>query len=334
MGDKEDKAAKAAQANAAKAAEEAKEEAQFLKDLTALDPGIAERWTKTTGGKLSKTIDVNEVDKIFLILVKGKGMPITAKQAQALKLFWLHTFGKFTKPAAGLFYAMIGNAYDRELFVSAQLKTDPELKDYYGAIGAHAGKISFVSPGTGLTYSPDAYLAMKQLITDGKITVFEADAAFLSFVGGRYFSNSNRLFLYKTSTPADKPWAIMHELTHAIQDWNDVISKIKFTEADAFIAMTAAALGVNEATYEAMKEFPEQKNAAEIVLAKKAELKNADWIKAYKALVKAIESGVDYGDIANNKFDSKRGEKGTPEKKILAELMQKMKKADVQPAAK
>jgi hypothetical protein len=305
----------------------AKEDAQFLADLKACDPGIAERWQKV-GGKLDKTVDETVFDKVFLPVFKGKS--ISTGQAKALDLFWMKMWPKFTDDAGALYQTAIRIAYDNELFTanpSARLKTADQLKDYFGAIGAAAGKLTFTSPGTGIAYTPDTYLAIKQLMTDGQIAVFEADAAYLQAKAGRYRSDVNRLVLYKTPKPENKRWAIVHEVTHAIQDWFDIKKKFKYTETDAFIAAAVAALGVNEATYTAMQDYPSQRAAAQIVLDKKAVLSNADWTGAYANVVKDVAASVDYSAIAETDFDGKTDEKGKNEKKILQDILQKMSKA-------
>jgi len=307
-------------------------DAEFLKKLKEFDPDMADRWQKATGGKLASRIDGKKLEAILgPTFATGK---ITAKQAHAIDFLFVWSWMHFTKEAKAILWQGIEDAYILDYFFAgskAQLASNSQLKDFNGAIGGSAGVIDFTSPpkdGTGLTYSADQYLAIKQLVSESKITVFEVDAAFLHAKAGFYRSDIDRLILYTGAWPVLRQFTTVHEVTHAIQDWNDVVANHEFCEADAYIAAAAAALAVDRSTFDAMKEYPAQQKAAELVVARKAVPGNPDWIKAYAAVVKAVKADPIYSPVIGTKLKTKGdGEKGKDEKQILADTMRKMKKA-------
>jgi hypothetical protein len=84
---------------------------------------------------------------------------------------------------------------------------------------------------------------MRKLIAEGEIKVFAVDAAKLHDKGGIYWSGNDRLILYKGVSPLQQRWLIIHEVTHAVQDWSDAVLADKYAEADAYIAAATAAFG-------------------------------------------------------------------------------------------
>lgn len=312
------------------------DDAQFLKELTAFDPGIADRWKNATGGKISAKIDQKEVLVILKPLFDaGK---ITAGQAKAINHIWIWTWEKFTERAIGALYINIEDAYLFDLFFAGsnvQLASATQLKEFDAAIGAASGVIDFTSPqshGTGLSYSSGYYAAIKRLVTDGQIKVFEVDAAGLHAKAGLYRSDIDRLVLYKGLPASLTQWTTVHEVTHAIQDWRNVVANHEYTEADAYVAAATAALAVSEAALDAMSEYPAQKDAARLVLGKKANSKNSDWVHAYAAVVRAVKKDPIYKGVIGKKFNTKLNEKGKDEKKILSDLMQQMAQPTAPPA--
>lgn len=305
---------------------------EFLKQLTALDAGIASRWKTASGGKLSATIEARHVLDILRPLFDAN--KITANQAKALALFWSSSWEKLTVEARAVFFVNIEDAYTFDLFFNGsavQLATDTQLSTVNAAIGQAAGAISFISPpmddGTGVLYSADRYNAMKRLIADGKIKVFEVDAGALQSSAGLYRSDIDRLIIYKGLPPILTNFTIIHEVTHAIQDWRDVVVDHEYTEADAYIAAAAAALAVDKSTLDMIVEYPAQKVAAQIVIDKKATPKNDAWVKAYKDVVKAVRKDPVYRNVIGHRMKNKFGEAGKNERKILDDLIKDMKTA-------
>jgi hypothetical protein len=306
------------------------DDAQFFRELTAFDAGIANRWKTATGGKLTATIETRDVIAILKPLFDtGK---INAKQANAIAFMWTWTFSKFTPEASAVLYVNIEDAYTLDLFFdgsSVQLASAAQLKDVNAAIGAAASAISFVSPpmdgGTGIAYTADRYMAIKRLIADGKIKVFEVDAGALHSAAGLYRSDIDRLVIYKGLPPAVTIWTIIHEVTHAIQDWRDVLVDHEYTEADAYIAAAAAALAVDQGTLDAMAEYDAQKEAAHMVLDKKATSRSDKWLKAYTAVVWAVRKDPTYRNVIGHRMRNKFGESGKNERRILDDLLKEIK---------
>jgi hypothetical protein len=92
--------------------------------------------------------------------------------------------------------------------------------------------------------------------------------------------------------PIQRKVTIVHEVTHAIQDWEDVASLLHDEEADAHIAETVAhhSLQGTFPTSDRVLFKDEAAAAARFVIAKQADQSNKDWIKAYQDLVKVVAS--------------------------------------------
>jgi hypothetical protein len=309
---------------------------QFFRELTALDAGIANRWKTASGGKLAATIEPRHVlDILRPLFDAGK---ITANQAKALALMWTWSWEKFTPEARAVLFVNIEDAYTFDLFFkgsAVQLASAAQLSAVNAAIGQAAGVISFISPpmddGTGIAYTADRYTAIKRLIADDKIKVFEVDAGALHAKAGLYRSDIDRLMIYKGLAPVLTTWTIIHEVTHAIQDWRDVVVDHEYAEADAYIAAAAAALAVGQSTLDAMAEYPAQKDAAHIVLDKKATPKNGAWLNAYAAVVRAVRKDPVYRDVIGHRMRNKFGESGKNERKILDDLLKDIKASRTAP---
>ncbi|QIG93474.1 hypothetical protein [Bradyrhizobium sp. 6(2017)] len=273
----------------------------FVEDLKKEDPGIGERWEKATGGKLTKTIGKKELEAIVLPVFKTG--TVTPRQARALAMLFRTSLsdGAHATPTQE-----ITNAFEKDFFFKGSARALTTVKDLEllnGALGmGSVGKINFVSPGTGLEYTPDVYSAIRSLVHQEKIKVFEVNAGRLqSRVGLYQRSDSKRLIMYMGFEPEHSKMFAVHEATHAIQDWKDLVrSKIKYIEADGFIAGAVAALSVNK---NAIMEHPAETPAAELVLAGQATLRNMDWTTAYENVVKAVKADPFYKADAENNVD-------------------------------
>src|SRR4029077_20516775 len=108
--------------------------------------------------------------------------------------------------------------------------------------GGIAANISFMSPGTGIIYTPRNYNAVGVLIFGREVLVAISKSGLISEYadeGGSYVSEMNIMRL-NAATPLSRKLAIVHESTHVIQDWQDVSGPAKHHEADAFIAEAVA----------------------------------------------------------------------------------------------
>jgi hypothetical protein len=299
------------------------DDAEFSKQLDALDKGIAERWKKVSSGSLKKKLGVKELVEILGPVFRAD--KIDAKQARAALV--ISAWAEITPDAFRSFLVWVEDAYVSGQFFrgsAVRLASDDKLKDVYAALGA-TGVIDFVSPDTGFAYSADQYAAVRRLVADGKIEVYEADAGGLGTKGGEYRSNVDRLVVYKRVSGQPMRYTIIHEATHAIQDWNDVRTKNKYAEADAFIAEGAVALSVDAKSYRLTGGFDLQMAAAEFVLKKTAVPGNAAWKAAYEAVARAIALSPGYDETANAPFLTRLGEDKKDEKKILGDILREIK---------
>jgi len=293
---------------------------EFYKTIAKLDRGVADRWKDATGGNLGSEIGAKTLVTIFKPLFETHY--ITPNQAHAID--WFFTDVKMNDAAKALLAEAVFASYDFDYFFQAskeRLLTASELGKFNAALGAgFIGNIKFQSPGTGLSYVPDLYNAIRLLVTKAHVRVYEVDAARLMGRAGTYRSDINRLVLYKGFDDSIAQAIVVHEVTHAIQDWRDIVSMVKYTEADAFVAQAVAKINTGAKYF---LEFPEQEKAARLVIAGKAMAGSAEWVAAYDSLVKAIATNWQYRNVANSAFDAK--EKDSDEKKILEEVIQTIK---------
>jgi hypothetical protein len=117
----------------------------------------------------------------------------------------------------------------------------------------------------------------------------------------------------------------VHEATHTIQDWLDRVALHKYTEADAYVAQAVAAMSSGKQYF---LEYNALEAAGRLVLAGKGVAGNADWIKAYDAVVRAVEADPTYARTKDLKFTPGDAEKGSDEAKELAKLLAEIKQSE------
>ena len=105
--------------------------------------------------------------------------------------------------------------------------------------------MKFTSPSPATHYAPSMYRTIANLIVDGKIAVFEYDhgkegeeESVKKQRGGTYKHKGNELLLLRGQQPVHRRAVLIHEATHAIQDYLNVGKAVKYIEADAYIAQT------------------------------------------------------------------------------------------------
>ena len=262
-------------------------------------------------------------------------------EAEAAAIMKLVRSGQLSDDGIELARSMLQLAerYGLSMGISATpLKKDSELAEVYNAINTRTKELNFISPGTGIHYMPAYYQTIMTFIRDGRIGVFlvNKDAEFRKFanggavdkVGGLYRSNKNTLFLGSGFSANESAHLIVHEVTHAIQDWRDVNTTNKFAEADAFVAGAVADAVVNTVS---LRGNPQDnaRLAAKDVLDKTA-LNRHDkgWNKKYTAIVAEVEKHTDYRAQANMRFRSQEpGEKGS-ERKVFAKTLAEIEAMD------
>jgi hypothetical protein len=306
----------------------------YYDELAKLDRGIADRWKKRSHENPRFKIRPNDVYAILDPLMKPKGR-ITEGQSDAIAKLILD--GQCTNEALAVLQVYIKAGVDAGLFANGGevLVTPDEFRPVTSAIGAAmTGRISFRSPGTNFSYLPGHYQAIWDLISKSKMYVFEVRLHSLEIfahitTAGQYRSDENYLFIYAGLPPALTAMSIVHEVTHAIQDWADVSGKNKHVEADAYIAGAVADIAQGKAGSAGVvtKMYEPALKAAELVVAGQANGSDKPWTDAYKAVLEAIEHDKFYKKTNEDMFDPTRKDEGTREKdewdKVLAAIAKK-----------
>ena len=265
--------------------------------IAAFDRGIADRWKARTKENADHKLRAADIDAIVGPMMRTE-KKITQKQANAIVTFVkaakieradvapirqrLTYYVKLAEAALGL---------EREPLVGADL-----LPIYAALSSAAVLKLNFKSPKTSITYAPIDYLTVRKLIEMKEIICAEvriSELANLTRAEGVYSTSFNILTLYSGQTPIEREMTIVHEATHAIQDFRDAKGIATHFEADAFVAeavvlrtLNRGAEGDNDIESAALK-------AADIVLEGTAQSTQA-WRDAYDAVLKAVNGSPGY----------------------------------------
>ena len=212
------------------------------------------------------------------------------------------------------------------------LITDNELSKLNSALLRYTKKISFRSPGTKLRYRPAHYSVIKKLVADLEIFVYEVKDAGLykktKSGRGLYSSSRDELFLVAGMSAKGYAALTVHEAAHAIQDWQDIKSTVKFIEADAYVAQGVAnhAVGARmSASDQDTKPWQAAfHGASKLVVEDKDKSDSQEWIDAYHNVVDAVEKNSIYGHKHSHK--RKYDEKGTDERKRFRSILRRLSK--------
>jgi hypothetical protein len=164
---------------------------------------------------------------------------------------------------------------------------------------AVTSQIRFTSPFTHITYSSPQYAAILKLIEQKEIEVIALPAGgvvnLYGFLGGgdaSYRSDLDRLFVPDWDFEYPPFYSlVVHEATHAIQDWVDVDKLFQWdTETDAFVAQAIATYVLKADTSSFVKGEPTEVAFTEIkkLLDKGSSLSGADFDAACKKVRKAV----------------------------------------------
>jgi hypothetical protein len=273
---------------------------QLYDQIAALDKGVADRWKARTHDNAQHKLTPADVDSILSPLLKTEkkaSAKITEKQAEAIVALVRETgldTGALDRIRFWVNFAEKSLALDLQPLVSAD-----ELLPINQSL-ATASKISFASPGTKINYAPHDYMAIAELIQRQKIMVFQArmaDLFVLTKDDGEYLSDFNMIFVYDKLDNLAFTSTIVHECTHAIQDWLDIAMQRRFAEADAYIAGYAM-LGTQQFEGDLSDAAF---RASRFVIDRKAQSGNKDWQRAYDQVVKAYEdSHTDGRELMRN----------------------------------
>ena len=270
----------------------------------ALDRSIAERWKTRTREDTRRPLTSGDLD--FIVGPSfSPARRITEAEGKAMvTIFQECTFaaGAFDRL---VFYVERGRNADNLNMVT--LTTDEELAHVYAALGHDVvGKILFKSPGTRLTYAPFDYIGVRDLIAQRHVTVRMSKLGGLARAAkaaGTYMSTRNHLNLYDEDVePTVRLLNVVHECTHAVQDWKDMRATIRAREADAFIAAAVAehALRGELHLIDLDEEDTTIARAAHFIRKGNADENNRAWLDAYEAVAKIMDKYYAYSTMQTN----------------------------------
>ena len=175
------------------------------------------------------------------------------------------------------------------------------------------GKIHFDGPYTKATYSPPKYLAVLSLIEKKAITVVRVNLGRFKnttqYDDGRYNATHNQVKLFAELTTLDEVAMVVHEATHAIQDWEDKSALIKNSEAEAFVAGAIVDYGFRRKASEFIRGTP-RRVAFDVIgtmLKNSTPLAGEPLKRAVDKIAGAVQVSPDYADVANFPSDTTSG---------------------------
>jgi hypothetical protein len=265
----------------------------FDKDLTAT-------FEKLTNGNPNKKLKKADAQQIMDVLLKdGK---ITYSEGVVMDKILYE--GKFDEDALGLMALKLQEAIKlHDAFLNAAIKIPTPssmMEPITNMLGiTNTAKIEFTSPGSKLAYNTNQYLTIKSMVYNGDIPLYQAVVGsfrhnpLINFTtAGTYTSDSNKLIYYDAYDQIENAITLVHEATHAIQDWLDVTSTVRFFEADAYIAGAVAAIALKQKRSYFPKTSPYVSafdRAAPLVVKGKAKDPNDKaWAAAYKHVTDAV----------------------------------------------
>lgn len=296
---------------------------ELYKKLMAVEPNVAQAYKATVKGDDIDSAALKAILQKIFDPNGPKNSDISPEEAEALVL--IIDSGEL-KPGTknALLRVLLTDRGVQPLVngTGVELKPDdPEIADFHSVFAIKfTGNLKFFSKGTNLTYSPVHYQAIAQLVKDGKIKVIKVmDSGLLARTGAdcSYLATSNTFFFFQHPGEANffvHAPSIVHEATHAVQDWWDIPPEVttRFAEADAYIA---------EATVNPSAAMnAELKAAADLVIKGKATKGNPAWEKVYDAVAASMDRNPLYKDRVNipTKMAEGTGEKAEFEKVIKA----------------
>lgn len=262
--------------------------------VAAFDRGIADRWKQRTNEDKTRKLVPADVDVIFGPVFWGTGK---LKPAHGEATIALLEVVPMTPEAIARIRKYVSDADYAGRFNLVPLVTEADLVHVNRALSHDiVGKIIFRSPGTLITYTPADYLSVRELIADKKISVFEAKTGgmtFISLLKGYYKERTNEFVLFEFADPVVRHSFVVHEATHAIQDWKDAsIKNSLHAEADAFIAAAIAEFAMTGKH----STDPNEKvaaDAAKLALEKRVSWHSLEWEGAYYAVVGMVKKFYD-----------------------------------------
>lgn len=195
---------------------------------------------KKTEVKQGALIDGAEAVDIVVAALDSGGVYVR----EFIDLVRIHQEANLNKDAALILGMAIADwKAERQLTPAALLDGDV-LKKVRSTLNRFANMFQsnkHVNPQTGHAYNPGQFRGISELMRDGKIGLFHVRPP--SPYGGAYDRVKNLIVLVSpTDLSGPGSWTVhmesvlVHEATHAIQDWSNQASTVGSNEADAFIA--------------------------------------------------------------------------------------------------
>jgi hypothetical protein len=280
----------------------------LLEKLRHKEPGIAAAFQNAMAGKKADArLDARGAGLIFRKAIDDHA--ISSKEAEALVL--IIESGVLDDAARTQLLDELGGTDAENAVIKGtahRLRSAAELAGFNKALELKVVKgITFWSPGTFSHYRPIHYLAIQEMVAAGKIPVFEHQTANLNRYAhlglGAYDYILHQFDFYQDFQ--DHLLLIVHEATHAIQDWRNFAAALKFIETDAFIAEAVVKIDLN------LDWFPwthptkaaVDSDAVKLVLDGKAQNGNAAWKKAYDDVVASVSVEGEYQKIKDSMID-------------------------------
>lgn len=299
----------------------------FYKELKALDYGIAERWKRATNDNPNRVLDFDmivpilgwswktEVDNGHKIKLPVYDKRLNGDQAKAIALL----LDKMDETSKRLFLIALNQANEAgKLFYGGRLYAPNDVKRVTDFILPCAHAIAWRSPGSNFSYAPPQYFAVGALIKMQEIGVDEHSSGGLGKVlttAAAYDASENLLILDKTRSDAELRYSVLHEMTHAVQDWYDLMVIRLYTEADAYICGAVAARTTGQRVFKGNALHDAAFAAAEFVFSKSAHISNVQWVYAYGAVVSEVEKSYPNArTLPQNQEVRKDGSMTEPEK--------------------
>lgn len=226
-----------------------------------------------------------------------------------------------------------------------RLTTDAELKEVKSVLSLMSSqKFSFWSYGSKITYTPNMYAVISDLIDQQKIEIIEVkDHGLMRRTGGKgvYDFEKNTLTLFEEPA-VERANTIIHECTHAIQDWfSDKTYLNNFLEADGFIAGAIidivnnrpAATGADASTmaYKAAKDFVMTGQATEFTTKNNRRVENTAWNRSYNTVKRWLALNG-YDPNINSVQEANPGKEVKEFNKSLKKVLKALSKQKTAPA--
>jgi len=214
---------------------------ELLDKLKALDEPIAKKYVALT--KDDPKVQIVSTGANEILQVARKDKKLTDKELDAIIL--LIQSDVFTTDAKKVVEQGIITELTKVTLkdpkAKGRLLNADEVNQVFSALSMAATNVNFVSNGTFISFDADKYEAIKVLITQNDIMLVAADYPNRpAGLQGLYYAAPNIMFIFEGDTGEAIIYApnIVHELTHAIQDFSDIYYYTKDVETDAYIAET------------------------------------------------------------------------------------------------